>query len=146
MEVASAAEGDGNFLGGEAGAELFGLGRVYGGIEAVGAVGVRRADDVSDAVGGRKFCHGDRCLHAVGAVVQAGKKVMMDIYHYAAARLRAMDWKSRRPSADPRRLSLERSGGGILPTPSRPSLSTPAMFSSEPLGLASAVISPAALE
>ena len=53
-----------------------------------------------------------------------------------------MDWKMGKPSAEPSSSSLERSGWGIMPSTLRPSLSTPAMFSSEPLGLASAVISP----
>ena len=60
-------------------------------------------------------------------------------------RLRAIDWNSSSPSADPSSASLERSGWGIMPSTLRPSLSTPAMFSSEPLGFASAVISPAAV-
>ena len=38
--------------------------------------------------------------------------------------------------------SLARSGCGIMPSTLRPSLQMPAMFSSEPLGLASAVTSP----
>ena len=55
-----------------------------------------------------------------------------------------MDWKIRKPSAEPRSFSLERSGWGIMPRTLRPSLRMPAMLSSEPLGLASAVISPSA--
>src|ERR1051326_9044487 len=51
-------------------------------------------------------------------------------------------WKSFSPSAEPSRLSLERSGWGIIPSTLRPSLQMPAMLSSEPLGLDSAVTSP----
>ena len=56
------------------------------------------------------------------------------------------DWKILIPSVQPSSGSAERSGCGIMPRTLRPGLQMPAMFSSEPLGLASGVISPCGVE
>src|SRR5207302_3208003 len=52
----------------------------------------------------------------------------------------AMERKIFAPSAEPSRLSLQRSGCGIIPRTLRPGLQIPAMLSSDPLGLAAEVI------
>ena len=56
------------------------------------------------------------------------------------------DSKILNPSVPPSSGSLERSGCGIIPSTFRPGLQMPAMLSSDPLGLASGVISPSGLE
>jgi hypothetical protein len=50
------------------------------------------------------------------------------------------------PSVEPRSASEERSGCGIIPRTLRPALQIPAMLSSEPLGLASAVTVPSGVQ
>ena len=52
------------------------------------------------------------------------------------------DWKILKPSVPPSSGSAARSGCGIMPSTLRPSLQIPAIFSREPLGFASRVISP----
>ena len=54
----------------------------------------------------------------------------------------SMDSKMKRPSVPPRAASQHRSGWGIMPSTLPRSLIIPAMFSSEPFGLASSVTSP----
>jgi len=61
---------------------------------------------------------------------------------YFAASAFTMDAKIFQPSDEPRIFSLERSGCGIMPSTLRPSFRMPAMFPSEPLGLAPGVIAP----
>ena len=56
------------------------------------------------------------------------------------------DWKILKPSVPPNSASLARSGCGIMPSTLRPALQMPAMLSSDPLGLASGVMSPAVVE
>ena len=65
---------------------------------------------------------------------------------YFSAMTPARDSKILKPSVQPSASSLARSGCGIIPSTLRPGLQIPAMFSSEPLGLAAAVISPEGLE
>src|SRR5208282_5949033 len=56
------------------------------------------------------------------------------------------DSKILKPSVPPSSGSAARSGWGIMPRTLRPGLQIPAIFSSDPLGFASVVISPCALE
>ena len=63
-------------------------------------------------------------------------------FFYFAAIADTSEWKIFAPSVMPSSGSLARSGWGIIPSTLRPSLQMPAMFSSDPLGLASAVTSP----
>src|SRR6185503_18960235 len=58
------------------------------GIELVGRVGVRRANDVSYAVRDGHLRHLNRSFQAVRPVIQTGENVTMDIYHVLA-----MHWK-----------------------------------------------------
>ena len=62
---------------------------------------------------------------------------------YFKAMAPTMDSKILNPSVPPSSGSLERSGCGIIPSTFRPGLQIPAIFSRDPFGLASAVISPA---
>src|SRR5579864_3255337 len=57
-----------------------------------------------------------------------------------------IDWKTLSPSVHPSSGSAERSGCGIMPRTLPPELQIPAMLSSEPLGLAAEVTSPAGVE
>ena len=61
---------------------------------------------------------------------------------YFTAMAPTMDSKILNPSMPPNSGSLERSGCGIIPSTFRPGLQIPTMLSSDPLGLASGVISP----
>src|SRR5271157_95012 len=61
---------------------------------------------------------------------------------YFAAIAATSEWKIFAPSVMPSSGAEARSGCGIMPRTLRPSLQIPAMFSSEPLGLASEVTSP----
>ncbi len=155
MEVAAEAYFDGDGFGVEAALQLGCFGGVFLGKEGVGSVGVGGADDVGDAVFGamlwpwRWRC---RCLWRRRPGPRGddgGCQPQWSAYHRgfsaAAASELAMARKSLRPSAEPRRDSLERSGWGIMPRTLRPSLRMPAMLSSEPLGLAAGVISPLGL-
>src|ERR1017187_2816551 len=80
--------------------------------------------------------------HCTSKTNNAFERATLPFGYYAVDRLRAIDWKSRKTYADPSSASLDRWGWGIIPSTLRPSLSTPAMFSSEPLGFASALRSP----
>src|SRR5271157_1313101 len=61
---------------------------------------------------------------------------------YFAAIAATSEWKIFAPSVMPSSGAEARSGCGIMPRTLRPSLQIPAMFSSEPLGLAAEVTSP----
>jgi hypothetical protein len=62
---------------------------------------------------------------------------------YFTAMAPTRDSKILNPSVPPSSGSLDRSGCGIIPSTLRPSLQIPAILSRDPLGLASAVMSPA---
>src|SRR3954467_7702375 len=66
-----------------------------------------------------------------------------NLRHQAATLLR-MDSNSRTPSSEPSSELQARSGCGIMPSTLPASLTMPAMFRSEPLGLASALVLPIA--
>src|SRR6185437_12094478 len=113
--------------------------------KTVFAVRVRCADNVRDAVPDGHLRHGEGSLDIGRAIVESIQQVMMNVDHAqdriagAAVPVRAatIDWKMRRPSAEPSNASLERSGCGIMPSTLRPSLRMPAMFASDPFGFAS---------
>jgi hypothetical protein len=65
---------------------------------------------------------------------------------YLAAIAPTSDWNTLKPSVPPSSGSAARSGWGIIPRTLPPGLQIPAMFSSDPLGLASEVIWPSSVE
>lgn len=65
-----------------------------------------------------------------------------DVFRYFSAIVPTSDSKILNPSVPPSSASAARSGCGIIPNTLRPGLQIPAIFSSEPLGLASAVTRP----
>jgi hypothetical protein len=120
--------------------------------------GVRRADNVSHAFFGCPVGHGNRSFQIRRAVVHAVDEMVMDIdqwnclfllgpgRRYIVASASTIEAKIFQPSADPRITSLERSGCGIMPRTFLFSLRMPAILPREPLGLASGVMSPAAVQ
>src|SRR5579872_1262189 len=115
-------------------------------IELIRMIRVRRAHNVRDPVRSGQFrlLHGP--IEVPGPVVNSEQQMMVDIDHAFWLRVPTNDSKILNPSEDPSSASLERSGCGIIPSTFRLSLRMPAMFSSDPFGFASAVISPSAVE
>jgi hypothetical protein len=68
------------------------------GIEGISIAGVRRGDDVRDAIFGCHAGHLDRCLQVFGAIIQARQQMVMYVYHLAVSRvtsrLPAFLWRS----------------------------------------------------
>src|SRR5215469_200219 len=85
------------------------------------------------------------CLMAVNYMDECGGRQYLEA-GYRVAIAPTSDWNILKPSTPPSSVSLARSGCGIIPSTFLSGLEIPAILSSEPLGLASGIVSPAAVE
>src|SRR5580658_2519540 len=91
---------------------------------------------------GAKWDAGRASSKTIHVILLVQNSTNRNCYWLEGTRAVAMLEKIFAPSAEPSKASLERSGWGIMPSTFRPSLQIPAIFSSDPLGLASGVIRP----